>query len=231
MPEGAVAPAGGGAEPQQRRRGGNFIGGIIRMGVTWYLMKNLMGGQKGPVSSNRDDQVWPAFNKSDAFDVFVFFNELPALPPSKWSDDEAVWVVRDLPLAGPGIDLSHNITYHPTEDVQRNGTLYAHAIFVAQGGALSPSSPDYDPTKIFHRVCRVFSQQHSMRLCLYCSTQLVLMVDHTTVACLATLEFISANSCCTGAPCHCVSPGPPQQHGRQPPGNDDRQGACCQGSC
>lgn len=151
MPEqqGAAVPA----EPQ-RQRGGNFIGGLIRMGVTWYLMKNLMGGQKGPASSNRDDQVWPAFNKSDAFDVFMFLHEYPALPPSKWSEDEAVWAVRNVPLAGPGIDLSHNITYHPTEDVQRNGTLYAHAIFVAQGGALNPSSPDYNAFKIIHRVRR-----------------------------------------------------------------------------
>lgn len=123
------------------------------MGVTWYLMKNLMGGgQKGPAGANRADQVWPAFNKSHTFDVFMFLHEYPALPPSKWTDNEAVWVVRDVPLAGPGIDLSHNLTYRPSEDVQRNGTLYAHAIFVADGGALNPSSPDYDASKIIHRV-------------------------------------------------------------------------------
>lgn len=153
MPDGAAAPAGAAAEPQQRR-GGNFVGGLIRMGVTWYLMKNLMGGgQKGPAGANRDDQVWPAFNKSHTFDLFMFLHEYPALPPSKWADDEAVWVVRDVPLAGPGIDLSHNLTYRPSQDVQRNGTLYAHAIFVAEGGALNPSAPEYDASKIIHRVC------------------------------------------------------------------------------
>lgn len=169
MPEGAAAPAGGGAEPQQQRqRGGNFIGGLIRMGVTWYLMKNLMGGgQKGPAGVNRDDQVWPAFNKSDTFDIFMFFHEYPALPPSKWTDDGAVWVVRDVPLAGPGIDLSHNLTYRPSESVQRNGTLYAHAIFVAQGGALNPSAPEYDASKILHRVrhcIRALKTTHSMQV-------------------------------------------------------------------
>ncbi len=155
MPDAAAAPANGGAQGQQR--GGNFISGLIRMAVTWYIMKQFMGGgQRAPLSSNREDQVWPAFNKSDAFDVYVYFSEYPALAPSTYEEESPVWTVRDVPFAGPGVDLSAHIVYKPSDAVQHNGSLFAHAIFVLHGGEINPANSGYDASKILHRVCIMY---------------------------------------------------------------------------
>ncbi|EIE18938.1 cleft lip and palate transmembrane 1 [Coccomyxa subellipsoidea C-169] len=91
----------------------------------------------------------PQFQRGTHLDLYVFLSEQPSF--SQYSDSKAlVWAEKDFAL-GTEADRKLNITYHPSEAVQNNGTVYLHAFFAPTGVAIDPTDPFYKNNTVFSK--------------------------------------------------------------------------------
>lgn len=85
-------------------------------------------------------------------DLWVYLSEEPVF--TDFANDEAlVWHETSIPYAvwTPDSTRRTNLSYHLTESVQHNGTLYAHVFFARSGFSPDPESPEYVPSATFNR--------------------------------------------------------------------------------
>ena len=152
-PAAAAVAAGDGAAaaPAAPQRGG-WLAGLVRMGVMWYLMRQFSGsgnksaspgggGGGGPDGAS-PTILSPLFSKGTLVDVHMFISE-----NSNWKEAVAttppVWVEPNVPL-GAGEPRHSLYMYHPSPEVQNNGSVYIHAVITPPGASPNPEDDDYD---------------------------------------------------------------------------------------
>lgn len=119
--------------------------------MMWYMMKMFTGGgNKGGPEGGKDAAsfVTPRFHKGHPMDVHLFLSE-----SSRWQKAAAagppVWVASDVPLAEPGTKHEFAYTYHPSQAVQNNASVYVHAVFTPTGASPVPTDEFFDRTGTF----------------------------------------------------------------------------------
>lgn len=92
-------------------------------------------------------------------DLWVYISEESQF--TAFGDNAALkWHETNIPYAvwTPDSVRHKNFTYHPSESVQHNGTLYAHVFFAKSGFSPDPKSPEYVRSATFsRRHCKYFN--------------------------------------------------------------------------
>ena len=113
---GAVAPADAAAPvaaggPQAQQPQNNFLMMVLRMGLMWYMMNWMKGGQGGAGKAPAE-MAKPIWQKGDLLDVHVYLSEQAFLQNRSAAD--LVWHEADVAL-GVSPDRSKSIVYAPSE--------------------------------------------------------------------------------------------------------------------
>ncbi|CAL8463959.1 g3494 [Coccomyxa elongata] len=144
----AAPNAAGGQQQGQQRQ--NPLFGILRMVAMWWMFKTFFGGggQKKPLT--RQELLAPQYSRGTPLDMYVFLSEQPSF--SHFSDSKAlVWSEKSFSL-GTEPDRKKNITYFPSEAVQKNGSVHIHAFFAPTGFAIDPADSFYKEGTVFSKM-------------------------------------------------------------------------------
>lgn len=134
-PAAAAGAAQGGAQQggQQQNGVGNFLSGLIRMGMMWYMFNMFKGGGQQPATGPAAAQLKPLYARGEPVDMRVFLYERPYL--HDYSKGVLVWQETDIPL-GTAKERRLNYTYHPSE-------VCAGQLALLRGGG-GPAAPGWD---------------------------------------------------------------------------------------
>lgn len=139
-------------QQQQQQQGGlgQSLSGIVRMAVFWYFAMKFFGPKKPPPGPSQ--LMSNLFQKGEPLDMWLFVSEREKFTDFS-NEDALVWHETNVPYAvwGPGSSRTRTVTYHPTEAVKHNGTLYAHVFFARSGYPPDPSDPEYKELAAFGR--------------------------------------------------------------------------------
>ncbi|KAI3435432.1 uncharacterized protein J3R85_006031 [Psidium guajava] len=138
---------GGGEQQQQRAQGGFSLTGIIRIAVFWYFASKFFSPKK---PSDPSMLMSNLFQKGESLDMWVYLSEHEKFNDFG-SEGALVWHETNIPYAewGPHSTRSLSLTYHPSEALKQNGSLYAHVFFARSGYPPDPSDPEYQPLSAF----------------------------------------------------------------------------------
>ncbi|XP_030551391.2 cleft lip and palate transmembrane protein 1 homolog [Rhodamnia argentea] len=139
--------AGGEQQQQQRAQGGFSLTGIIRIAVFWYFASKFFSPKK---PSDPSMLMSNLFQKGESLDMWVYLSEHEKFNDFG-SEGALVWHETNIPYAdwGPHSTRSLSLTYHPSEALKHNGSLYAHVFFARSGYPPDPSDPEYQPLSAF----------------------------------------------------------------------------------
>eukprot|EP00897_Mesotaenium_endlicherianum_P010270 jgi/Mesen1/9271/ME000060S08709 len=145
-PVGAAGPPG---RPQQQQGGSSMLFTVIRMAMFWYFINNMFG-KKAP----KDPALvmHNMFSRGEDLDMWVYITDSESF--SSFSDESSlVWSETNIPygIHGPKGERALAYTYHPSENAQRNGSVFAHIFFARTGFSPDPSDPSYDRSSTFHK--------------------------------------------------------------------------------
>ncbi|KAL9257609.1 putative lipid scramblase CLPTM1 [Drosera capensis] len=157
-----MAPAAGGEIQQQQRQQqqpqpqqqqqqqgfGQSITGIIRVAVFWYFISRFFFGAKKP--SDPSVLISNLFHKGEPLDMWLYLTEQEKF--NDFGNEKALfWHETNIPYAvwGPDSIRKLSLTYHPTESLKHNGSLYAHVYFARSGYTPDPNDPEYQPLAAF----------------------------------------------------------------------------------
>ncbi|KAI3891853.1 hypothetical protein MKW92_010561 [Papaver armeniacum] len=148
----AVAGGEGGAPPQRQQGGfGTSITGIIRIAVFWYFASKFFS----PAVKKSNEpivQISNLFNKGETLDMWVYLSEHEKF--NEFGNEELLtWHETNIPYAVWGSESTRtlSLTYHPSQAVQNNGSVYAHVYFARSGYSPDPTDPEYQPLAAFGR--------------------------------------------------------------------------------
>lgn len=138
-----------GQQPPAQQGWAGSISGIIRMGIFWYFAMQMFGSKK---VTNPDLLTNNLFSKGENLDFWLYMSETPVF--SDFGNENAlIWHETNVPYAvwTPESVRSKSFVYKLSENVQRNGSVYAHVFFAKAGYTPDPSSPEYERTASFHK--------------------------------------------------------------------------------
>ncbi|KAI6699993.1 hypothetical protein NL676_014317 [Syzygium grande] len=143
----AAGGAGGGGGEQRREQGGFSLTGIIRIAVFWYFASKFFSPKK---PSDPAMLMSNLFQKGESLDMWVYLSEQEKFNDFG-SEGALVWHEANIPYAdwGPHSTRFLSLTYHPSEALKNNGSLYAHVFFARSGFSPDPSDPEYQPLSAF----------------------------------------------------------------------------------
>jgi len=90
----------------------------------------------------------PLYRKGDLVDMYVYLSEEPYLYNRE--KGELIWKELELGLA-TSPERQVNYTYHPSQAVQNNGSLYVHAYFIRSGYEIDTPYEELPADSIFHK--------------------------------------------------------------------------------
>lgn len=146
---GGGTPANGQAPAGQQQPQANPLMSIIRMVMFWYFISNFFSKKAKPDTSTRMMNV---LQRGEELDMSVYLSEEEVF--NKFSDESAlIWSESNIPYGSyePKAKRSSLYTYHPSEAVQNNGSLYAHMFFSRTGYSPDPADPTYDLASTFSK--------------------------------------------------------------------------------
>ncbi|XP_030462722.1 uncharacterized protein LOC115682599 [Syzygium oleosum] len=144
---GGAGGGGGEQQPQRREQGGFSLTGIIRIAVFWYFASKFFSPKK---PSDPAMLMSNLFQKGESLDMWVYLSEQEKFNDFG-SEGALVWHEANIPYAdwGPHSTRFLSLTYHPSEALKNNGSLYAHVFFARSGFPPDPSDPEYQPLSAF----------------------------------------------------------------------------------
>ncbi|KAL0448278.1 UNVERIFIED_CONTAM: Cleft lip and palate transmembrane protein 1 [Sesamum latifolium] len=145
--------AGGGARRQQQQQPpgmGQMLTGIIRIAVFWYFASKFFGPKRSPTQSSH--QISNLFHKGEPLDMWLYLSEQESFNDFG-SERALVWQETNIPYAVWTAESSRTLSlnYYPSEDLKKNGSLYAHVFFARSGYPPDPKDPEYQPLAAFGR--------------------------------------------------------------------------------
>ncbi|KAL6652701.1 hypothetical protein ACP70R_011626 [Stipagrostis hirtigluma subsp. patula] len=149
----AAQPQGRGPAARQGGGGGGLgqsIAGIVRMAVFWYFAAKFFGPKRPPADPGM--LMSNMFEKGEPMDMWMYFSENDKF--NDFGNEEAlIWHEANIPYAvwGPTSTRTRSLTYHPSEALKHNGSLYAHVYFARSGYPVDPTDPEYEQTSAFGR--------------------------------------------------------------------------------
>ncbi|KAL0379291.1 UNVERIFIED_CONTAM: Cleft lip and palate transmembrane protein 1 [Sesamum radiatum] len=145
---------GGARRPQQQQQQqpglGQMLTGIIRIAVFWYFASKFFGPKRSPTQSSH--QISNLFHKGEPLDMWLYLSEQESFNDFG-SERALVWQESNIPYAVWTADSSRTLSlkYYPSEDLKKNGSLYAHVFFARSGYPPDPKDPEYQPLAAFGR--------------------------------------------------------------------------------
>lgn len=140
---GAVAGRGGNGRQQPQQQGfGQVLFGIMRMAIFWYIATQMFSSKKPSNPALLINNLVP---KGEKLDMWLYISEKETL--TEFGNEKAlVWHESNIPYAvwGPESVRHHHIVYDPSEIVNHNASVYAHAFFARSGYSPDPNDPEYD---------------------------------------------------------------------------------------
>ncbi|XP_011083215.1 cleft lip and palate transmembrane protein 1 homolog [Sesamum indicum] len=145
---------GGARRPQQQQQQqpglGQMLTGIIRIAVFWYFASKFFGPKRSPTQSAH--QISNLFHKGEPLDMWLYLSEQESFNDFG-SERALVWQETNIPYAVWTAESSRTLSlkYYPSEDLKKNGSLYAHVFFARSGYPPDPKDPEYQPLAAFGR--------------------------------------------------------------------------------
>ncbi|XP_004349086.2 transmembrane CLPTM1 family protein [Capsaspora owczarzaki ATCC 30864] len=158
-----VAPGGGGAVarageavPGAAAGTGSTISDFLYRAMMMFAFYNLFFKGSAPATPSDPAMIGRnLFKPNQPIELFVYMSEQSKFVPLHNDETTLLWHVPDLVYGSslPDAKYSANFTttIHPSERVQSNGTLFAHACIAKAGSPLDEFDPAYDATAV---VCK-----------------------------------------------------------------------------